>query len=216
MFRRLTMTMLGLALLAMAGHAAPAKAAPITYDEAVDGDLDVSLPPFVLGLGDNVFTGTISYFFNPSSFESISDRDGLLFTIQPNRRLTSVVLTVTSFFNNSDSTVSLGFTASPEVRTGITDDGIAGAPSALVFSTDGPDVSLPLSIAIPEVELGLGTGLYRALVQFGSGSNGPGVRDFGYDYTLTLGVTPVPLPSGLWLLLSGLGALAAMRARQPA
>lgn len=216
MFRRLTMTMLGLALLAMAGHAAPAKAAPITYDEAVDGDLDFGLPPFALGLGDNVFTGTTSLFFNPSPFVFTLDRDKFLFTIQPNRRLSSVVLTVTSVFNNSDSRVRVTMDASTEVRTGITDDQIARAPSTRVFDSNGPDVSLPLSLALTEADLGLGAGLYRAQVGFGSGDNGLGVRDFGFNYTLTLGVTPVPLPSGLWLLLSGLGALAAMRARQPA
>ena len=214
MFRRLTKTMFGLAMLAMAGHAAPAKAAPITYDEAVDSDLDPSLPPFVLGLGDNVFTGTTSFFSDPS--QNILDRDRFLFTIEPNRRLSSVVLTVTSVFNNSDSTIRVGMAASTDIRTGITDDRIARAPSTRVFDSTGPDVSLPLSLAIPEADLGLGAGLYRAQVGFGSGNSGSGVSDFGFNYTLTLGVTPVPLPSGLWLLLSGLGALAAMRARQPA
>ncbi len=216
MFRRLTKGMPGLALLAMAGHAAPAKAAPITYDEAIDGDLDLSLPPFVLGLGDNVFTGTTSFFLSFSSFALVVDDDRFLFTIQPNLQLSSVMLTVTSFFNNSDSTVSLAFDASTEVRTGVTDDGIAGTPSTLVFSTNDPPVSLPLSLAIPEAELGLGAGLYRAQVGLGAGSIGPGVRDYGYDYTLTLGVTPIPLPAGVWLLISGLGALAAMRARRAA
>lgn len=216
MFRRMTTAMLGLALLVLAGHATPAKAAPITYDEAVDGDLDLGLPPFVLGLGDNVFTGTTSFFSSSSPDVFILDRDGFLFTIQPNRQLSSVVLTVTSFFNNSDSTVSVSISASTEVRTGVTDDGIAGTPPVVVFDTSGPPVSLPLSLAIPEADLGLGAGLYRGQVGFGSAAAGPGVSDFGFDYTLTLGVTPIPLPAGVWLLISGLGAFAAMRARRPA
>lgn len=138
MFRRLTTAMLGVALLAMAGHAAPAKAAPINYDEAVAGDLDLSLSPFVLGLGDSVFTGTTSEFVSFSPLVSITDRDDFLFTIQRNHRLSSVVLTVTSFFNNSTSTLRLAASANLLVRTGVSDDLIARGPETLLFSTSVP------------------------------------------------------------------------------
>ena len=59
MLQRLTTAMFGLALLAMAGHAAPAKAAPITYGFG-GGSFDFGSPP-------NVATATGTFSFDPAS-----------------------------------------------------------------------------------------------------------------------------------------------------
>ena len=201
------------AVVALCATQQAALAVPVNYDEAVSGDLSEALPAFVLDVGDNTFTGRTSLFSDfsspPPTF--FNDMDRFLFTIQPGHVLTSVVLTVTSLFNNSDSTVSVSMGASTGINTGVSDRSIVASEDILLLFDNSPVGSLPTSVAIAEASLGLGAGLYRTRAGLGAGTNGPGIRDYGYDYTLTLGVSQLPLPASAWLLLSGLGLLASAR-----
>ena len=201
------------AVVALCATQQAALAVPVNYDEAVSGDLSEALPAFVLDVGENTFTGRTSRFSDFSSPPPtvFNDQDRFFFTIQPGQVLTSVVLTVTSLFNNSDSTVSVGMGALTEIRTGVSDRSIVSSENVLLLFDNSPVASLPASVAIPEAGLGLGADLYRARLGLGAGTNGLGIRDFGYDYTLTLGVSQLPLPASAWLLLSGLGLLASAR-----
>ncbi len=202
------------AVVALCATQQAALAVPVNYDEAVSGDLSEALPSFVLDVGDNTFTGRTLNFADfsspPPTF--FNDLDRFFFTIQPGQVLTSVVLTVTSLFNNSDSTVSVSMGALTEIRTGVSDLTIVSSETVSLLFDSSPVASLPASLAIPEAGLGLGAGLYRARASREAGTNGPGIRDFGYDYTLTLSVSQLPLPASAWLLLSGLGLLASARA----
>ena len=194
-------------LMLMAIGAGPVNvaAAPITYQEAISGDLDVSVAcggactAFTFDGGFNTIAGEIHSFPADNS----RDFDAFVFTLPAGTQLIGVTFawTLHPSERNEDAGVTWG------IRDGgNTGPLLASAPVNLYA------VAQPLNLFAPAMPLGPGTyGLVNPAL-------GPTTLCCGWsaDYTWTFEVegTAVPEPGSLILLGSGAAALALRRRRR--
>lgn len=169
----------------LAGMSAPALATPISYDEAVDGDIDtIFSTSFNFDVGVNIISGT-------QAFTIIMDYDFFNFTIASNQLLTGISYAYDPFdiepntfgiATNSILTRDSTFFASQIV------DILHGGSPVDLFSGDLP----------------LGAGLYQFRQGLFSRLGGGGYWNYTFSFTVVQ-ISPVPLPAALPLFGSALG-----------
>ena len=193
-----------------------AGAEPITYSEALHGDLgQLSSPPdaatptvFSLDVGLNTFTGTLSQ--GPGS--SDADFDSIAFSVPVGAQLTTVSYSIRTTFVGGAEAGGLVFLLTP---------------SSLLTGTSLAELRI---VSFVGEELHEGTAFANAL-PLGSGSYGIAHVGFSFDgpfggavlqnYQWTLGVEPgtppppVPEPA-TWLLLASGAAAVVRRGRRQA
>ncbi len=189
--------------------AEPTVATPLSYDEAISGDLPggAPFPVLPLDVGVNTVTGTSD--FDAASSASLSaDFDDFEFTVPASTQLVSV-----GFASNVTS-VS-GSPAWMRIETFIdTGDGSTALACQENWVINQPSFS-PACLVPPsspngtfETVMPLDAGTYLLFMgQFDASS--PSVTDFNYTWTLT--VASVPEPSSVAALVSGLAVLGTLR-----
>lgn len=173
------------AIIFLAGMSAPALATTVSYDEAVDGDIDSLFSTSLnFDVGVNTVSGT--QFFNISGF----DVDNFGFVIASGQMLTSVSYAYDPF-DVASNTSSLGpsqfLSSSSTILT-----------SQVVVVLDGGSPVDLFSGFLP-----LGAGIYslgQALRRNGDG----GFWDYTFSFTVEQ-ISAVPLPAALPLFGSALG-----------
>jgi hypothetical protein len=179
-----TVHVISAGLVALLATAA-VQAATITYDESVNGDAG-SFNDAPVALGDLNVGDT--YLLTGSASLLGSQADGYDYFTFTAASGFSVDLTE---YSPGGGTLTSGFR--------IYDSGLSflggfnyGAPTDDIYSS-----------------LGLGAGTYTfGVTEFGATSPA------SYTFSLSLDISPVPLPASLAFLLAGLGALAALRRRE--
>lgn len=200
----------GVASLAFAAQVAGA--APLSYDEAVDGDIDQLAPPtFVLGTGANTVSGTTGVSYVPDQPLG-GDYDPFRFVVQAGTMLTGFTLSWSNF------TPLGGLYAEPGHVNGFATCQLRDAGNAVLeavgsLTTDpaslcaSPTLDANGSVDLFGSTLPLGDGsygwAYSRAIQFYLGQEGA----WTLDYTLTLNVAQVPLSGSLGLTALGLVAL---------
>lgn len=204
--------------------AGPATAAPITYDEAVDGDLAESASDFfTLGVGTNTFTGSIrrtsaSSGLGPSS----SDQDRFQFNLAAGTRLTGITTAVLAY--NEDT--SLGGRTDVTLQKSV-QESVSGALAFPPLVVQNIDLLLGMPQTLTSLSDPRAVGVFPfettdEFYLFSAGMSGllAGPVLFAEtDYRVTfeveaIPVSDVPLPAGAFFLIGGLGALAALRHRR--
>jgi hypothetical protein len=198
--------------------------AAIVYDETVNGDLGSPfstspndshvIPVLTLTEGTNVVTGTISV--QGVAGSPSLDLDRLFFNIQSGFQLTSIRLEVVS-----NSHLGTGTSWSPTVSvqnpnySSLSSIQLDGSNS---FSGTAVPDAIPGAIFLLNNGLPLTGGPYVTSINAGYGYSPSSVFNeaFGYKLSYEVAASPVPLPAAAWLLLSGLGGLAAARRRKTA
>jgi len=179
-------------------------AAPITWDESTNGDLDGS-QDFYFDVGENIISGNLSFFNTPTSTPE-SDSDKFNFTLFTDLYLKSITL---EFLEVNTSNIRY---ANKDYLLGDEFANInLGVEEVDILNYIGP-ISLYDDTSI----FPLGPGYY-IFGDFGGGTGYDGRVDsfYNYDYRLTFDVSPVPEPSTFLLLGGGLIGLAfAVRRRK--
>ena len=204
---------LSIAVAAYVAALTPASAwgVPISFDEAVSGDLpDLNPAEFSLGFGENSFAGTASYFADRRvGFDT--DVDNFFFNLAPGQRLVDARIEVTEIVNSSapgvdDFNILLALNIPPQ--------GPELARSPLIDLTTA---AVPTAASIPGSALPLGPTRLLATIGLLHSTFPPGTIDFSFDYRITLSVaaTSIPEPSAVLLFGLGLAGLGfAMRRRR--
>ncbi len=189
---------------------ASAWAVPISFDEAISGDLpDFNPAEFSLGVGENSFAGTASVFVDRRVGFNI-DADNFLFNLASGQSLVDVRIEVTDIANSSASGVHT-------VDSSFALDTPFGVQVALAPAINLLTAAIPTTASIPGSVLPLGPGQFLARIGHGFGAFGPGPVDVSFDYRITLSVeaTSIPEPSAVLLFGLGLAGLGlAMRRRR--
>ncbi|MPY68886.1 MAG: PEP-CTERM sorting domain-containing protein [Alphaproteobacteria bacterium] len=201
------MTKLGrfLAVSALAALAAgAANAAPITYDEAIDGDL-TQFMSLTLDTGVNTVTGTFN--FLPG------DNDNASIVVGPGKRLVGVTLDILGF--TTTGTLSLS-----EARFG---GGLYALPSVTVINALEATliehgVTLATSASLDLFSGDLADGRYLGGFTGGIATSGSGTLDVAYRWTYVVddATAAVPAPASGLLLAAGLAGLGRIRKRRRA
>ncbi len=189
--------------LAAALAAAPAFAAPITYDESIDGDLsDDRLAPTVLalGLGINSFTVDVVDSNSPTG-----DRDYFTFNVGAGEQISSVVLRDASNPQGGfDAVAFLGFDSGDTF--GFDPDTFMGSLNGFVLTTPdlfGTDILPALNSEAGAPSVPVGPGDYTFWIQ----QTGADLTRVSFDVVLT--PTPTTLAP---LALAGLAGARRRRA----
>lgn len=191
MFRRMSLAA-SLFCIALAATSFAAQAAPITYVQAIDGDLPNigarGLPTFMFDVGMNTFTGTVTRTTPDSS-------DSFLFNIPTGTELVSADLTVTAI--RFDPARTFSWNAVIHLWT----------PTYHFAYQDPRTAPLPLTISLPASLFPLPSGqTYRTGVAQGFGASGT----LQFDYVAKYTVEAVPVPAALPLLATGIGLMGFM------
>ncbi|MEM6759805.1 MAG: VPLPA-CTERM sorting domain-containing protein [Pseudomonadota bacterium] len=189
----------------------PGAVVAVTYDEAVDGDLDANTSVIAFDIGQNTITGSTSAAL--TLFGGEIDLDGFLITLPTGARIVSGSFTV----ENYDITL---FNVSPffPVTFEIFDTQLFNPVPPLGFvqyyDTENPNFEFltatgPVTRAIVETQA---PGEGRPLIAFINVGSLGGGDNFSLDYQVTLDVVPaIPLPAGGVLLLSAFAGIAFVR-----
>lgn len=174
---------LSLVILIAALVVAPnAISAPISYDEAVDGDL-----PGVLTLGlDLAFDAGINTVSGTATFGGPTDSDAFVMIIAPGQMLTSASVD----WMRLDGLFFTTWQLRDKANTSVVLDSatLDGSPS-------------PMSIL--ENTLPLGPGEYKFSSDISTGGT--------LEYAFSFEVVAVPVPAAMWLFGSALGLLGGIR-----
>ena len=190
---------------------ASAWAVPISFDEAVSGDLPDSNPAeFSLGVGENTFAGTAS-FVADRRVGFVTDFDNFFFNLAPGQRLVDARIEVTEIANSSAPGVSrfdifLGLNIPP-----------LGLELTRSPRIDLTTAAVPTTASIPGSTLPLGPRRLLSTIGVNFSSGTPGPVNFSFDYRISLSVaaTSIPEPSAVLLFGLGLAGLGfAMRRRR--
>ncbi len=179
---------------------------PVTYDEAISGDLPSQLPAgsvLAFDIGLNTVSG--NSFYLPFSPLPNVDFDAFAFSIPVSAHLTQISYSFTPTFNPGTTNASISF----DLDTG-------NAPPSfppLVHIT--VDLLGPSPVAIIDSDLPLGPGVF-GLSTFGLTTGGVGASQPGWfaDFTWQFTVVddhPVPEPASVLSLGFGLATLASRR-----
>ncbi|MCB1702440.1 MAG: hypothetical protein H6985_04885 [Pseudomonadales bacterium] len=170
------------------------QAAPVSYNEAVDGDLSSSggSPQFSLDVGSNTVSGTTFW-----TSDGSLDRDGFGLIVPDGMSMLAIT------YAWEIVSVEAGSLLIQSGRYLGGDCSTCGSDWANVYSTYsgplGPDTS-PKSLFTSALPLGPGT------YTFGDGFGGQ--APYGtWDYTFTFEVAAIPLPASAWLFASALAFL---------
>jgi hypothetical protein len=180
-----------------------ASSAAVIYDESISGDrtADSTQVPLVLGSGSSEIIASFTY--TPSLY----DADSWVFTVPVGLQLNSW-----SVSYSRDQTVDV-VNAGWSLYQGILGSGAVQLPGSEGIISYNPSLG-PAGSPSPdtwfETLLPLQAGTYSLM----SAGNGRGAAGGLVPYSFTLQTAPVPLPAAAWLLLSGIGGLAAMRKRR--
>jgi len=186
-------------------------AAPVVYDESINGDLLDSTPFhsslfFTLGVGSNTFTGSAGH-------SGITDFDYLGVTIDTNHTLTDITLSISNITDNSTLRLFGIRFDDPDTIPGDASETFNRTSDleSLTFTRDDTESLLvPFSTFVFESVVPLTEGGYY----FGMTSFSGTPLDASIDYTWTFDVTSVPLPSAVWLLGAGIIGLAMARKKK--
>lgn len=199
----------------------------ITFNEPTDGDLGTDVWYFDLGYGLNTISGTTSYVDDAEGNLLTLDFDRFFFGVGPNMKVTSFTVTINSITNTTpdrpDYLMEAAFNisstfirdTSPENFFNISSPDDKDYGTFELAKTSGQTLDLytyeeqllpstyykPFNIDEPLLE-----GYYdiRAIYL------GPGIL----EYTFAIEVSPVPLPSAVWLFGSGLIGLVGLARRK--
>ena len=178
---------------------ASAWAVPINYDEAISGDLpDFNPAEFSLGIGENSFAGTASYFVD-RRVGFVTDFDNFFFNLAPGQRLVDARIEVTEIANSSAPSVSR---FDIFLALNIPPLGLELARSPMIDLTTA---AVPTTASIPGSALPLGPRRLLATIGVNSFAGSPGPVDFSFDYRITLSVAAISIPEPSAVLLFGLG-----------
>ena len=182
--------------------AAPAKAAPLQYDESVSGDLPESAPFPVLLLDVGVNTVSGSSYLNEAAQPYSADFDSLEFTVPAGTQLNSIsyASTVTQLIGTPNTVRLEAFvdkTDASYTSLACQEFWIINTPS------NGPTCFVPPGNSFAAV-MPLDAGTYLLF----EGQFEPSVVSYtAWDYTWSLTVAPIPEPGSIAALLSGIAAL---------
>jgi hypothetical protein len=186
-------------------------AVPLSYSEALSGDLTFRSPAFMLDVGRNTISGKTHFDVNsPGRPRFDTDFDSFAFTVPTGMQLAGVSLSfATTVFNVSRANLELRLCRgisecildSSELL-GIDEvDLLDGSPRAVGFGSSLPLLAGTYSLFTS----GIGIGVADVSI--------PQASWFA-DYTWALMVHSIREPGALWLLVLGLAALMAVRRRR--
>lgn len=185
----------------------------ITYNEAVDGDLNAPTTYFLLEEGINSISGIQVLEVGPEPPYATIDQDNFLITIPEQ---TSALFSFDYFIDVVQGTNYIAFEW--EMRKVITDDcnvlcANTYEPYATgIFKSQEFDVNIPDRGAINFNDItSLSSGNYffslGSITKRISGTSSELVETYALNYSVTLDIKPVPIPPSLLLFLSGLPML---------
>ena len=176
--------------------ALPASAGLLSYDEAVDGELGFLTTTFALdSAGFNVIAGSSSL-ISPTF-----DNDSFFINLAPGLRIDSIAYSISNGTQTGGTGSYSTAYATQELETNSFLQQLIGDLTSNSVSEIVPSVSTPYEFAT-----------YR--IWFGGSSSNGGVESASVDWRIeieTSEASVVPLPAGFLLLISGLGALGALR-----
>lgn len=184
-----------LSIMPLTGHAAP-----LVYDESVEGDLNEQT--LLLDAGINTISGEWTLIY-PGTV----DKDPFWFTIPQNMELTNV----TYAFDGSSVTMPSGwFVTSQYIVLPFTSDGgnllLPGTTSPQNFFASSLPISEGTYHLIQHLAFFVNTG--DTTISDGDGGTIP------YTWSFTVESTVVPVPAAVWLFGSGLIALIGLARRK--
>jgi len=167
-------------------------ASVVQYDENIDGDINIDT--FNLGIGTNTISGNLTIGVN-------RDDDNFRFNIAAGEQLTSVIFAFSNITpNDNQSVMGLSF------RMELIGPGAFVVPFesyTLFDNIGGPDTVTDSPINLFLGTLPAGEGFYSGIIggeQVLNTTNPGGTL----DYTITMGVSAVPVPAAVWLFSSAL------------
>ena len=185
-----------LVIMPLTGHAAP-----LIYDESVDGDLNDQT--LLLDAGINTISGDWTLIY-----PNVTDKDSFWFTIPQDMELTNVTYT----FDDSSVTLPFGYALlSPYMVLPYTSDRV----NLVVPGADSPQNFFESSLPISEGTYFLRQDLSFLQTEFSNWtlSNGDG-GTVPYTWSFTVEPTVVPVPAAVWLFASGLLGLITVARRK--